>query len=130
MKQNDLTDLDDVSDLLQWIKSSRISSLSLIAGELQLSMHNKIEVAETAIPDAQSASTVEVRAPAAGRFIPAVAPGAELESDTVIGVVQLVHLRRPVLSGATGYLASFEADTEAAVAYGDVVAIVRLKDVP
>lgn len=130
MTQIDLIDLDDVSDLLQCIRGSRISSLSLIMGPLQLSMLNRIEAAEAATRDTPSTSTVEIRAPAAGRFILAVAPGAELESDTIVGAVQLVHSRRPVFSGAVGYLASFEANTEAAVAYGDIVAVVRLKDVP
>lgn len=61
------------------------------------------------------------RRPAPGAA-PFVEPGDVVEADTTIGIIEIMKLMNPVVAGAAGTIAAFEAQDGAQVQFGQVLA--------
>ncbi|WP_434968751.1 acetyl-CoA carboxylase biotin carboxyl carrier protein [Microbacterium sp. bgisy207] len=61
------------------------------------------------------------RRPAPGAA-PFVEPGDAVEADTTIGIIEIMKLMNPVVAGAAGTIAAFEAEDGAQVQFGQVLA--------
>lgn len=61
------------------------------------------------------------RRPAPGAA-PFVEPGDEVQADTTIGIIEIMKLMNPVVAGASGTIAAFEAQDGAQVQFGQVLA--------
>jgi acetyl-CoA carboxylase biotin carboxyl carrier protein len=76
-----------------------------------------------AVPVDDEGEGTAIRAPLPGTFYRAPQPGAppfvevgaEVEPDTVIGIIETMKLMNPVLAGATGRIAAILADNAQAV---------------
>lgn len=53
---------------------------------------------------------------------PFVEPGDEVQADTTIGIIEIMKLMNPVVAGASGTIAAFEAQDGAQVQFGQVLA--------
>lgn len=129
MTSNSLIDLDDVQDLMEWAKGSRLETLRIRVGDRNLEIRSE-RVATIAETTAQQSPTAcfPVVSPAAGRFSKSAEPGEAVEAQTVIGNIQLFQTSRPVLAGKAGRLESFTTSDGTPVEYGEVVALVSLMD--
>lgn len=129
MTPNDSVDLEDARELMRWAKGTSIRHLRVRVGDRLLEIRNEqlamVAEGEGVHPTAPS---LQVRSPAAGRFSQVLEAGAPVESRTVIGTIRLVRTSRPVVAGATGRLASFAADNGKPVEYGEVLALLTLKE--
>jgi len=142
---------DDVQRLLQLLDASHFDEMRLEIGDIKLNLRrgNALPVAsETAAP-APAASApadqtpaaaaapadglVDIRAPLLGNFYlapkpgaePFVRPGAQIEEDTVIGIIEVMKLMNPVPAGLRGEIVEVRARDGQFVEYGQLLMRVR-----
>ena len=134
---------DDVREILRLIDESELEELRIETGELSLHV-----VRDRATrPPAQHGTTVEtshrapaptaaptaVSAPMLGIFYRAPAPGAspfvdvgsEVESDTVVGLIEVMKMMNPVPAGVVGTIVEVCVDNAELVEHGAVLFRVR-----
>jgi acetyl-CoA carboxylase biotin carboxyl carrier protein len=137
-----LTD-DDIREILRLIDESDLEELRIETGELSLhvvrdratatpAQHDTaVETSRPAPP--QTAALAAVSAPMLGMFYRAPAPGAspfvdvgsEVESDTVVGLIEVMKMMNPVPAGVAGTVVEVCVDNAELVEHGAVLFRVR-----